>query len=898
MESIAHRSGHPLKRLLMNETIPLDEMVDGRGGVRQHWRRLLAVFSDLGHRELAARKRQIAVALSDQTGSPLPMEALSETIEGRAKAARRPDVVAGQSRPLICDPLPIILRAEEFAVLEAGVIQRVRLAESLLRDVYGERETLALGLLPPALLWANSGFMRGGELDGEHGRSRRFLSSFAVDVVREQDGVWRVLAEQSVRPDGAGVAMEARRQMVRVAPEFFSGQDLRRLGPFLDIWQESLQRAAPEGLTNPGLALLTPGPHCRDWGEHVILARELGCVLVEAGDLAVREGELWLKTVRGLRRVDVLLVRQDGRALDPLEPDGTGAGGVTGLLDAARAGTVRLVNDPRSGFVEAPGLAPFLAPLANRLLGENLLLENTTSVWLGDEAGERCLDEILHAGSGASAKRSVAWKIGSALDPAEPYLRISELGAAERAEAVDRIRRAPWRYVAHPVLAPSVAPTVGVDEFVPRPVTMRLFAVHDGEDWTVMPGGLASVYEGAAPTNGDGHEHVVKDVWVLVNDQIAPREHPVHLATPLPIRRSLGDLPSRAADDFFWLGRYLEQIDSTARLLRVVLAHMAGGEPSPRERVDLETLVRELRAVGLIDEIPASGYGLSALIHTLSRAMGEQGLFGRILRKILRLVPELSDRLTREMRDFIIHNSNDLLDKLAAAPSRSEVSRSIARVTAITDALLVYGATLSGLTAENMVRSGGRQFLDLGRRIERASLVLSCCAGVLEQPGVHQRGRMEAALRLMLEICDSVITYRSRYFGVVQPAPVLDLLLLDADNPRGAGFQLAALRDSLGELANAGGTAPAAQRAASGELSASAAQVLDSLTMVVASVLANQNQDRAAADAPEALRSACASVLSLSDQIGRCYFSVLTSPRLVGIIGDDLVADSHDEALA
>ncbi len=902
----------------MTGTIPIDEMVDGHGGVRPHWRRLLGVISDIGHRELVARGQHIALALSDQTGMPVPAEPGRPPVTSSTtspSAAPSPDT--GETQGVLCDPIPLILPASEFAALEAGVIQRVRLLEALLQDVYGDRTVLTERLLPPALVWANHGFLRGGTPDGDSPLPDRFFSFYAVDLVRGADGQWQVLADRAARANGAGLALENRRQMTRILPEFFAGQDLRRLTPFLDLWQESLQDDGLTGTSSPGQALLTPGPTGPHWGEHVILARELGCALAEAGDLTVREGALWLKTVRGLRRVGVLLIRQNADTVDPLELEGQGTAGIAGLLDAARGGAVRLMNDPRVGFVEAPGLTPFLEPLSRHLLGEEPLLGNVGTIWLGDEFGSRFLDETLFppepeppqaecpqpeqprqeaAGTEtdpAPVPPGSGWVIAPALGLGKPVHRLATLDAAGRRALEATVRAAPWRFVACREPNSSVAPTVGEKGIVPRPVVLRLFAAFDGTDWAVLPGGMARVLaEGEAVTiEPIAGLQVTKDVWVTADERFAPREHPVMHAPPLPIRRAQGDLPSRAADDFFWLGRYLEQLEGAARLLHVVLAHLSGPDPSPRERADLDVLMRQMRVAGVTSEAAFSGYTVSGMIRELASVASTGGLFARLLRKIMRLVPELTDRLTREMRDFITHQAHAILREMESRSTRGDPARIRDFLTGMTRRLLSYGATLSGLASENMVRSGGRQFMDIGRRIERASTVLLSCAGILEQPDMHQRGRMEAALRLMLELCDSVITYRSRYFSVVQPAPVLDLLLLDDDNPRGAGFQLATLRDSLLELASEDeSTAPAAQRAASAELAASAGDVLDMLSCLVASVMKEPDQDRAAAMLPEALRQAQASVMQLSGAIGRCYFSVLNSPRLVGI-GEDGTLD-------
>lgn len=867
----------------MSGAIPIDEMVNGQGGVRPQWRRLLSAISDLGHQELRSRQQQIALALADQTGALLPSP--SARVEESADNRNEGSFIGAQ-----CDPIPLLLKADEFGRLEDGIIQRARLLEATLRDVYGERRVLADHLLPPALVWANKGFLRCGNVDALQPAPHHFISSYAVDLVRESDGQWRVLADRVRQSNGVGLALENRRQMARAIPELFAGAALQRLGPFLERWQDSVQKKGMNETAHP--ALLTPGPTSPYWSEHVILARELGCTLVEAGDLTVREGELWLKTVRGLRKVDVLLVRQNADSIDPLELDGTGAAGVAGLLDAARNGSVRLINDPRAGFIEALGVQSFLPEIASRLFGETLSLENVKSLWLGQPDNRVFLEQLLLGRSQSHQDTTDYWAVVSAIGEELPVQRLAMLDEKQRALLWEKVRTEPWRYVACREPLASLSPCVGEKEIVPRSIVLRMFAIQDEGGWSVLPGGVSRMFDsGEAVTAGPIRENqTTKDVWVMMDEHFARQETPFSGARPMAIRRSQGDLPSRAADDFFWLGRYLEQIESGARLLRVVMTHMAGTEPSPRELADIAVLMRQMRTMGLVQEAPVPGYGYAGMVRELFAVGSSDGFFARVLRKIIRLVPELVDRLTQDVRDFISHRAGAILQMMDRRPRRADPSRMLDLLSVLTNDLLLYSATLSGFTAESMVRSGGRQFLDLGRRIERASSVLLICSGVLEQPDVYQRGRMESALRLMLQLCDSVITYRSRYFGVVQPAPVLDLLLLDEDNPRGAAYQLAALRDSLAGLATDSPSMSEGQRSASYELADAAGSILATLADMVASVLSAASQDKATAALPPALKQTQAAVLQLSEQIGRSYFSVLNSPRLVGI-GNETAID-------
>ncbi len=337
-----------------------DEMVDGKGGLRPQWRGLLGVLAGLGHSVLAER----AARLDRMTEE----EGVAGLLPGSP-----PD-------PWRFDPIPLPLFQSEFSALEAGLAQRARLLDAVLADLYGPQRLLADGALPTALVYANPAFLR----PCRHMAADN-LQFYAADLLRAPDGAWHVLADRTGLVDGLAHALQNRRRLGRVLPELFASQLLCQLDPFVEVCLDMLQEIAAGGTGDAGrTALLTPGHADPTWYEHVLLARELACILVEGGDLTVRDGALFLKTLRGLQPIGVLLRGIGGRSVDPLELEADGHG-VPGLLAAAR-GKVRIVNAPGSGLAEAPALAAFLPALARRLLGEDLALPSIPTVWLGDAA--------------------------------------------------------------------------------------------------------------------------------------------------------------------------------------------------------------------------------------------------------------------------------------------------------------------------------------------------------------------------------------------------------------------------------------------------------------------------------------------------------------------------------
>jgi uncharacterized circularly permuted ATP-grasp superfamily protein/uncharacterized alpha-E superfamily protein len=822
----------------MSATPPgLDEMVDGAGGLRPHWREVLGTFAALGE-ELPARARRLARAAEEEgIASILP------SISTAGPAWR-------------CDPVPLPIPASEFAALSAGLDQRARLLEAVLADLYGPQHLLANGHLPPALVFANPGFLRpccGLPLPGVR------LHFYAADLVRGPDGGWTVLNDRTAGAAGLGAALENRLLLARVLPEAFRPLQVRQLRPFMELWQDSLQRLAPPARGNPSVALLTPGVGDPHWFEHMLLSRELSCALVEPGDLTVRGGAVFLKTLKGLEPVDVLLRRLDAHLLDPLELEGSVAAGVPGLLDAARAGAVRIVNDPGSGAAEAPALATFLPALSRRLLGEDLMLPTVPTLWLGDEgARARVLGEPGR------------WRLLPGLDSAQAVpdaLSLAELSA--------RVAERPWAWVARALLPPSVAPSFDGFGLSPRPVVLRLFLVHDGTGWQTMPGGLARVLAadelpvGLLPTGG-----LAKDVWVLADDRgdlvgPAPQAMP-----PLKLRRTAGELPSRVADNLFWLGRTVERLERAARLVRAAIARLdRGGGMLPREVAELACLLQCLVQAAVISRdvaATASPAGLAQALLAAVRETRERGTISRLFAEAARLTESARDRLTGDMYTTFTTTLRSAREETAAA------GRSLDALGHALAAVQRYSAAVAGMAAENMVRGGGWLFLELGRRIERAQAVVAEAGCALDT----SPPRIEIGLRLLLELCDSSITYRSRYLTVIQAAPVLDLVLADVGNPRGLAFQLAAMHTLLDELHGEGTNGTAAK--AGERLAATPAGLLAEAEALVEDVLAAPDQAVAAARLQRRLRDLGAGLAGLSDRVTRRYFALLPAAQSLG----------------
>ncbi|HEY8614378.1 MAG TPA: circularly permuted type 2 ATP-grasp protein, partial [Roseomonas sp.] len=727
------------------------------------------------------------------------------------------------------DPVPLVLEGAEFNALAQGLAQRARLLEAVLVDLYGPQRVLADGLIPPELVFTNPAFLR----PCRNLPASRFLHGYAADLLRGPDGRWYVAGDSVVAMEGLAQAFANRTHMARTLPECTRAVQMRPLRPFMDAWRNVLQRAAGAELAGAAtVALLTPGVGHPAWAEHVTLARELSCALAEVGDLSARGGALFLKTLRGLQPVRVLLSRIPGASLDPLELGGRPANGVSGLLDAMRAGSVVLHNHPGAGLVEAPALPAFLPALARSLLGEALSIPSLETLWLGDAAARDRYDAAPQGFVTRPAARAGA-----------------EPGAPEGDPRG-------WAALARPV--PSLSPTLIGEGLEPRPVWLRLFLLHDGAGWRCLPGGLARV----ANDTGQRAE-LYKDVWV-VSEERAEIRGPGTLHIPaLAIRRAAGDLPSRVADNLFWLGRYVERLDDSARLMRATLTRLNRAPMLPHDVAEVAALSRCLLDTRLIakEEVPTSGDD-GALRRALLRAGQEGGRLHRLTSEVARLVEGTRDRLTGDMHAAFTLPLRDTRAALLAADGPAALGEALG-------GLVRYASGVAGVAAENMVRGGAHTFLDLGRRLERGASVAALLGHLLQEPVA----RLESALALALELCDSVITYRTRYLHVLQPAPALDLVMADPANPRGLVFQLSAAEGLLAGVE--GGGDPT--------LSAWARRMRLEGEAMAAEVAAATDGATAATGLSARLLALEEAVGALSDAIGRRYFTLVAAPRLLGV---------------
>jgi uncharacterized circularly permuted ATP-grasp superfamily protein/uncharacterized alpha-E superfamily protein len=736
------------------------ELLDAQGQVRPHWRRLL----DQLQRSTPAQLQQRQATLARQ------IQENGVTYNVYAD----PD---GADRPWELDLLPNLIPAEEWQQIAAGVAQRAGLLDAVLADLYGPQQLLAEGLLPSELVFGHDNFL--WPCQGIQPPGGTFLHLYAVDLARAPDGRWWVTADRTQAPSGAGYALENRQILSRAFPELYRDLRVQYLAGFFRTLQDTLARQAPvDGGETPLVVLLTPGRFNESYFEHLYLARQLGYPLVEGSDLTVRDAKLYLKTLAGLRRVHAVLRRLDDDYCDPLELRTDSALGVPGLLEAVRQGNVLVANALGSGVLESPGLPGFLPAIAEKLLGEELLLPSIASWWCGeapvlDEALDK-LDELLVRPSFPSQSFAPVFA--------------RDLDAAQRSALAERIRSRPYAYVAQARAQLSQAPVWLAEEggLASRAIGMRVFAVASAEGYRVLPGGLTRVAEDAdAEVVSMQRGGASKDTWVL--GERHPGGEPWQWLRPLGVAdlvRSDPYLPSRVVENLFWFGRYGERCEDGARLLRILLQRYVDDDDDPQA---LQAALALGENLGLL---PGAASGsLQARLH--------QALFGADWPSSLRANLQRLQWAAGSVRGKLSQaNWQALVELQREAQALEGQPADFGELLDFLDRLLMSLAALSGFALDDMTRDDGWRFLMLGRCIERLQFLCESVAGLLRSHAAQD----QSALEWLLELGNSIITYRTRYLAAPQLIPVLDLLLLDEQNPHAVLFQLRQLLRSLERL--------------------------------------------------------------------------------------------------
>src|SRR5262245_43261951 len=683
----------------------------------------------------------------------------------------------GAEYPWPMDPIPLVIDGREWASIEQAVIQRATLFNAILSDLYGEQRLLHERLLPTALVFASPHFLR--PCFGITPPGGVHLHTFALDIARSPAGNWWVIADRTQAPSGMGYTLQNRLLSARALPEIFDQCNVRQLARFYDTKRNALLALAGDQRRSPTVVLLTPGPHNETYFEHSFLAGQWGFALVEGADLTVLDRRVYLKTLGGLKPVDVILRRLDDAFCDPLELRGDSLLGVPGLVEAVRSGSVVIDNALGSGLVETAANMAFLPGLCRHLLGEELRMPSVATWWCGQELPRRYVVDHL--------KELVIKSAFPGFGRRPEFPDSMEKDAREN--LIRRIEAHPEEFVAQERVALSTVPVRTESGIAPRHVVLRVYAAWDGRSYVILPGGLTRVSTQESSLVVSMHRGGgSKDTWILgeTSEKVSARRQS---SVPVPVQERAEDLPSRVADNLFWLGRYAERVEARVRFVRALWPALSSEEDFGRA-VSLETAIRMLAGLGYLSE----GAGASALgeqrwnvQRTLTEMVYDPSQTSSLrwnLRELRRIAWHLKERLSLDTWRVL-----QQLESQFSAFTPANADQRYANGLDLLDNVVLTLSAFSGLLMENTTRGSGWRFLEIGRRMERALQTAELVRCTLRSAAIE----LEPSLQVLLQIADSSITYRRRYPTVLQTDLVLELLVSDESNPRSLAFQLATL---------------------------------------------------------------------------------------------------------
>lgn len=767
----------------------------------------------------------------------------------------------GPQRPWSLDLFPLVVTPQSWAHIEAGVMQRTRLLDRIMADVYGPRRLLEGKLLPPALVQGHPGYVRA--MHGVQPPGGTWLHVAAFDLARDGEGNWWVVSQRTQAPSGLGYLLENRLVISRLFPEAFHDLRVQRLAGTYRALVDSLRAHCPQAEGPPRIVLLTPGPYNETYFEHAYLARYLGLTLVEGSDLTVRGDRLFLKTLKGLEPVHGLLKRVDDEFLDPLELRSDSQLGVPGLMQAIRAGNVLVANAPGSAVLESTALLGFLPALSRHLLDEDLLLPSVPTWWCGERAAMEAVlpqlgTSVIKPTFGAPGAGAVLGK---------------QLGRRGLDEWAGRILRAPDDYTVQAYLPLSQVPTwkrgLDGDRILPRSAMLRVFAVSDGPGaWRVLPGGLTRIAGTTLDIASMQRGGSSADTWVMTEGEV---DHSTLLSSEQPaadVGHRSRTTTSRAAENLFWLGRYTERTENTARLARLVLETLNGEDQGSQPLLAwLGTLAQRNGLV--LAAVPAPTLARRVFERSLVAGLGDTkagASVGFNLAALRASASAVRERLSQEQWNLLLRAEAEFRKGCEGLTGRWGEQASLEAIRVL-ESLSVATAAMTGAQTDRMTRDDGWRLLSIGRHLERLGFLADSMGAAFDTGAMQDSDGYEALVALF----DSTITFHAQYQRRHDLPPLLDLLVIDRDNPRSLGWVTQTLRGRLARLAGS----------AAGELPAMALELPDPSTWDLETLSARDAKGEPAA-LLELLQGCADAAYRLSDALAARYFEHALDRHSVG----------------
>ncbi len=783
-----------LSERLKNKVTFFDELAAPDGTIREHWKKLSQSYEALGLQKMEELKGEVSRELREN--------GVTYNIYGD------PD---GINRPWQLDPIPMIFNHDDWQLMEKGLIQRAELLNLILTDIYSERKLISKGLIPFELIFNHKGFFRQADkikIDGEYQ-----LIQYSADLARGPNGKMWVLHDRTDAPSGAGYTLENRAAMTRVFPDMIRENEVRKISAYYQRLKTTLTKLSIHNKENPRVVLLSPGAANETYFEHAYLASSMGFTLVLGQDLTVSDGYVWLKTLRGLEKVDVIVRRVDDVFCDPLEFMGSSQLGVVGLMESIRQKKVIVINPLGSRILENPGLMPFLPLLSRHLLGEELILPSVASWWCGQKKEKQYVLDNLSTLVIRSIYRSNE----------NPSVYGGELSKKELEQLKDKINAHPYLYAGQEMINSSTTPSLIDNNLEARNSVFRSYIVADTEkgSYYVMPGGLSrssSIQGVFIISNQSGG--ISKDTWVLGP---APAETNGAKAAPIILQQVKNVLPSRTGESLFWLGRYLDRTVNTVRLLRIVFRMYNERLNDPNEESDqtsiilfksLGMLTGAISDLSLIDKKDLKK-NLEKELISVTTDSSKQGSLAHSLQLFLSNGYAVRDRLSLDTWR-ILDSIQEELELMKA--NGNDLQKTYHNL----DQFIIKMMAFVGLNSNNMTRASSWRLLNIGRFIESS---INTCTILNAMLSNNVKLDVDRQLMELALVCnESLITYRYLYRSTLQLPEVLNLLLVYENNPKSVAFLIDKIDENLAHLPS--------NHTDEGSLSPARKKLLEALTMV------------------------------------------------------------------
>ncbi|WP_209403623.1 circularly permuted type 2 ATP-grasp protein [Pseudozobellia sp. WGM2] len=755
-----------------------DEMFSSDNLVKPHWKNLLQEFDRLGVDGLSARQKDIDWLLSEN--------GVTYNVYNDPK---------GMNRPWSLNVFPFLLHQNEWKTVEAGIKQRARLLDLVLKDIYGERKLIKEGIIPHEVIYGHRGFLR--QCDSITYTTDKYLSIYAADLARGTDGRLWVVNDRTEAPSGMGYALENRSTVNRILPEVYGKLNVQRLSGFFNELNQMLIDASPVQKENPNIVILTPGSHNETYFDHAYLSSFFGYPLVQGNDLVVRDGFLWMKSLKGLKRIDVVWRRVDDLFADPLELREDSHLGVAGLLDVVRRKNVSIINPVGSAVMENPGLIPFMPSICKFLFNEELILPQIASWWCGQESEQNYvfdnLSQLVIKRIDRTNRESIHFT---------EFMTQEELNKLKQ-----EIARTPYRYVAQEKINFSTAPNLIGESIEARNLVNRTFCIASKEDFSVMPGGLVrSARDRETIRVSSQRGGTSKDFWVLQENEIDNKPNQLwHKRSNISIS-GLNDLPSLTAENLFWAGRYVGRTLVNARFLRMVIRQMALVQDKNQkpDTIKLQVLLKAVTSLtgtnpGFLDKDEDDISAMDNPMEEMLSVLLDTNRPGSLSHSIMMF--SNSYYSIRNLWSTDMWRVFENIQKLWKSFVESD-NRSINHILKVLNQLITRLIAFMGLVEESILVQQGLLLYFIGLQLEQSILTITKCRSLLT---IKYDEQVEYdLLECLLTSHESLNIYRYSYRSYIKLEHVLDLVILDLEYPRSLTFMLNRIQKDIARLPHSG----------------------------------------------------------------------------------------------